>query len=67
MNKETPKLVTTLAGLTTSRSAVLPDNPVVRVETYRRPFNAREWQGGKARRTSFSGAWTRDGKYHDLD
>lgn len=41
--------------------------PEARVETHRTPYNHREWEGGKARRTSFSGAWTRDGKYHDID
>lgn len=40
---------------------------VVRTETYRRPFNAREWRGGRSRRTSFTGVWTRDGRYHDID
>jgi hypothetical protein len=42
-------------------------NRVVRVETVRRPYVRREWEGGKARRTSFSGCWTKDGCYHDLD
>ncbi len=41
--------------------------PAPRIETYRRPFNRHDWEGGRARRTSFSGRWTRDGKFHDID
>lgn len=47
-----------------------PAPKVVRIEEYRTPV-AQAYPDyasrGKARRLRFRGAWTSDGKYHDID
>jgi hypothetical protein len=43
---------------------------VVKVEEYRTPIKQAyptEASRGRARRLRFRGAWTSDGKYHDID